>query len=77
MVRVYESFSRAVQCPDDEIDLGRAALAIAHSEYPDLKIESYLSRMDGLASAVRDRAGGRADCLGSCTATSGAAGATV
>ena len=62
MVRVYESFSRAVQCPDDEIDLGRAALAIAHSEYPDLNIESYLSRMDGLASAVRDRAGRRADC---------------
>jgi len=62
MVRAYQSFVRAVQCPDDEIDLGRAALAIAHSEYPDLNIESYLSRMDGLASAVRDRAGGRADC---------------
>ena len=62
MVRAYQSFVQAVQCPDDEIDLGRAALAIAHSEYPDLNIESYLSRMDGLASAVRDRAGGRADC---------------
>lgn len=58
----YRSFSRAVQCPDDEIDLGRAALAIAHSEHPDLNIESYLSRMDGLASAVENRAGGEADC---------------
>ncbi len=62
MDRLYQSFIRTVQCPDDEIDLGRAALAIAHSEYPNLDIESYVSRMDGLASAVQDRAGEEADC---------------
>lgn len=50
-----------MQCPDDEIDLGRAALAIAHGEYPSLDIESYLSRMDRLAMAVQDRSGGEAD----------------
>ena len=46
---------------DDEIDLGRAALAIAHAEHPELDIESYVARMDHLAAAVRDRAGGEAD----------------
>lgn len=54
----HRSFSQAVQCPDDEIDLGRAALAIAHGEYPSLDIESYMARMDRLAVAVQDRSGG-------------------
>lgn len=57
----HRSFSRAVQCLDDEIDLGRAALAIAHAEHPELDIESYVARLDHLAAAVRDRAGGEAD----------------
>ncbi len=57
----HRSFSRAVQCLDDEIDLGRAALAIAHAEYPELDIESYVARMNHLAAAVQDRSGGDAD----------------
>jgi len=55
------AFLQAVQCLDDEIDLGRAALAIAHAEYPGLDIESYAARMDRLAAAVQDRSGGEAD----------------
>ncbi|MFQ5904263.1 MAG: SirB1 family protein [Candidatus Binatia bacterium] len=55
---IHKSFSQAVRCPDDEIDLGRASLAIAHGEYPDLDIESYVARMDRLAATVKDRSGG-------------------
>lgn len=61
MDRAYKSFRQAVQCLDDEIDLGRAALAIAHAEHPELDIESYVARMDRLAAAVQDRSGGEAD----------------
>jgi len=53
----HMSFRREVQCPDDRIDLGRAALAIAVAEYPDLDMESYVTRIDRLAAAVRDRSG--------------------
>jgi regulator of sirC expression with transglutaminase-like and TPR domain len=57
----HRSFRLAVQRPDDEIDLGRAALAIAHLEYPGLDIESYVTRMERLAAAVQDLSGGEAD----------------
>ena len=30
----YEEFRRAVERPEEALDLGRAALAIAESEYP-------------------------------------------
>lgn len=53
----HKIFSRAVQCPDEEIELGRAALAIALEEYSNLEIEAYLTRLDRLAAAVQDRAG--------------------
>jgi regulator of sirC expression with transglutaminase-like and TPR domain len=53
----HRTFARAVQCPEDEIDLGQAALSLAHWEYPDLDIESYVARMDRLAETVKDRAG--------------------
>ena len=38
----YEEFRRAVERPEDALDLGRAALAIAESEYPRLDITTYL-----------------------------------
>lgn len=37
---------------DGRIDLARAALAIAHWEYPGLDVDVYLERLDGLARAV-------------------------
>ena len=57
----HRSFRQAVQCLDDEIDLGRTALAIADAEYPGLDIESYVARIDRLAAAVQDRSGDEAD----------------
>jgi regulator of sirC expression with transglutaminase-like and TPR domain len=54
---LYVAFRDAINCPEDHIDLGRAALAIAAQEYPDLKIEDCLSQLDGLAQAVELRIG--------------------
>jgi regulator of sirC expression with transglutaminase-like and TPR domain len=48
----YEEFRSAVECPEDAFDLGRAALAIARPEYPQLDIGGYLARIDGLAAEV-------------------------
>lgn len=44
-----------VDCPDDQIDLARAALWIAQEEYPDLEPTVTLQRLDDMAEAVRDR----------------------
>ena len=48
----YEEFRRAVERPEEALDLGRAALAIAESEYPRLDTTGYLARIDELAIAV-------------------------
>ncbi len=54
----HKIFREAVELPDDEIDLGRAALAIAQEEYPTIDIQTYLERLDQLAAVVRDRSSG-------------------
>ena len=48
----YEEFRRAVERSEDALDLGRAALAIAESEYPRLDTTAHLARIDKLAIAV-------------------------
>ena len=48
----YEEFRRAVEQPETALDLGRAALAIARSEYPQLDAAAYLARIDAMASEV-------------------------
>ncbi len=52
-----ESFASLVnrRVEDERIELARAALTIARSEYPDLDIAHYLSLIDKLASRVRAR----------------------
>jgi regulator of sirC expression with transglutaminase-like and TPR domain len=52
---LYVAFREAIDRPEDQIDLGRAALAIATQEYPDLKIDDYLSQLDRLGQAVELR----------------------
>ena len=54
----HRIFRQAVGRPDEEIDLGRAALAIAQGEYSTLQVEPYVARMDQLAAVVRDRSAG-------------------
>lgn len=48
-------FAAAVEIPETEIDLGRAALLIARAEYPDLDLPRYLLRLDELADGARSR----------------------
>jgi regulator of sirC expression with transglutaminase-like and TPR domain len=48
-----QEFAREVSRPDADIDLARAALVIARSEYPALDIDAYLGRLDALADRAR------------------------
>lgn len=54
---IAEAFSAIVgpEAADERIDLTRAALTIARSEYPDLQFNPYIDRISGLASRVRQR----------------------
>ena len=44
-----QEFAREVSRPDADIDLARAALVIARSEYPALDVDAYLTRLAALA----------------------------
>ena len=45
----------AVRKSERGFELGRAALYIAQEEYPQLPVERYILRLDGLAEVVKDR----------------------
>jgi regulator of sirC expression with transglutaminase-like and TPR domain len=47
-----ELFAAEVAKPESELDLGRAALLIAKSEYPGLDIDQYLQRLDTIAADI-------------------------
>ncbi len=49
-------FRDVTELPDEEIDLGRAALLLATIETPDLDVDNWLERLDELGAAVRERA---------------------
>jgi len=51
----YREFRQAAARGEDKIDLGRAALTIALTDYPDLDISTYLARIDELAVEVIHR----------------------
>lgn len=52
---VWNQFDRMVGVPDEEIDLSRAALLIAATEYPSLSIERELFRIDEIAEGIAPR----------------------
>jgi regulator of sirC expression with transglutaminase-like and TPR domain len=54
---IAESFAALVgrRVEDERIDLARAALTVARTEYPDLELRTYLARLDELAWRVRAR----------------------
>ncbi len=52
---VWNQFDRMVGVPDEEIDLARAALLIAATEYPGLSIERELFRIDQIAEGIAAR----------------------
>ncbi len=49
---VWNQFDRVVGGPDEEIDLARAALLIAATEYDGLNIERELFHLDGIAEGI-------------------------
>jgi regulator of sirC expression with transglutaminase-like and TPR domain len=53
----FEEFRRVVSCPDEGVDLARAALEIAKDDYPDLDVAGYLRRIDQIAVTVVERLG--------------------
>ncbi len=57
----YKDFRQAVDRAETKIDLGKAALAIAASDYPNLDVDAYLSRIDALATTAAARLGSDAD----------------
>jgi regulator of sirC expression with transglutaminase-like and TPR domain len=57
----YKDFRQAVDREETTIDLGKAALTIAVSDYPNLDIAAYLSRIDALATTAAGRLGSDAD----------------
>jgi len=54
---VAETFATFVgrRIEDERIDLARAALTLAVTEYPNLQVEAYVARLDRLAERVRAR----------------------
>jgi len=54
-------FAHHVARPDDEIDLGQAALLIAAPEYPELDIEATRRQLDDLATAAQPALAGFVD----------------
>lgn len=49
---VPDPFAAEALKPEEQIDLGRAALLIAKIEYPSLQIDTYLERLDQYAQAI-------------------------
>ena len=52
---VWNQFDGIVDVPDEEIDLARAALLIAATEYPELSVERELFRLDAIAEGIAPR----------------------
>lgn len=50
-----ELFAEMVRRRDDELDLGAAALLIAQEEYPDLRVEEYIERLDSMGTELAPR----------------------
>ena len=51
-----QEFARLIARPEEDLDLGRAALLVAGEEYPALDVEEHIRVLDGFAGAVRERA---------------------
>lgn len=47
--------SQILELPDEEIDIGKAALVVTKMEYPDLDTDKYLKIIDGYADELRKR----------------------
>ena len=51
-----QEFARLVGRPEEDLDLGLAALLIAGEEYPELDVQAYLAGLDSYAASVGEHA---------------------
>ena len=49
-----QEFARLISRPEEDLDLGRAALLVAGEEYPELDVEGQLRLLDGFAMTIRN-----------------------
>lgn len=49
------TLAEVLALPEEEIDIGRAALLVAREDRPELRVDEYLRRLDGLAARLRRR----------------------
>jgi regulator of sirC expression with transglutaminase-like and TPR domain len=68
---VWQEFTRLAALPDKQVDLARAALLIAATEYPGLDIQEQLGLLDSLASVASRRLGDEREPLASVNILSG------
>jgi len=61
---VENDLGRFLQQPEEEVDLGWAALLLAQTEYPDLDLKSELARLDALAEQAAPYAGAAGNAAG-------------
>ncbi len=64
MSSAENDLGRLLQRPEEEIDLGWAALLLAQTEYPDLDLKSQMARLDDLADQAAPYAGAAGDAAG-------------
>lgn len=57
MPELLNQFQNLLRSPDEDIDLGEAALLIAKHEYPDLDVDMYLAKLDKMAETIRHKLG--------------------
>lgn len=53
--RVTDEFLEFARASDDDIDLAKAALVIAKSEYPELRVQDYMDRLARMSEAIDER----------------------
>ena len=56
--QLAERFEQLSQLEDRQIDLGEAALLVASNDYPELRVEDWIERLDLLAERVASNAAG-------------------
>jgi regulator of sirC expression with transglutaminase-like and TPR domain len=61
---VESDLARLFEQPEEAIDLGRAALLLARTEYPELDLEAELARLDALAREAEAHVGAQPDNTG-------------
>ena len=64
VLSIQDDLGRLFQQPDEQIDLGRATLLLARTEYPDLRMDAEVARLDALAAKAAPYVNSQPDAAG-------------